>query len=121
MSFDYVACIEMAIFDMTSLTGTFQAVNGAAQQVGTSSVGFEDNIKIMQIYNDGDTGITLSFDSVINHLYIPAKGTLIVDFQANHQAAGPCGAGKKNGRKGQLIFGKGTASSAGNLYISGYR
>ena len=120
MSFDYFACIEMAIFNTSGLSGSYQIVNGAAQQTGTGSVGFQDDIKIMQVYNDGTTAVTLSFDGLINHLYIPSKATLIVDFQANHPNPGSFGAGTKNGRKGQLIYGKGTAGT-GNLYISGYR
>jgi hypothetical protein len=122
MELDTFQCIEMAIFDATTLTGTYQVMNGAAQQAGTSSVGFEYDIKILKIYNDGSTGVTISYDGVINNDYLPSKGTMIIDLQANHRDNSSYAAGTLNGRKGQLVYGKGTASSAGlNIYISGYR
>lgn len=119
---DSFSCIEMAIFDASTLTGSFQVMNGAAQQTGTGSVGFQDQIKILKFYNDGSTGVIISYDGVINDDFIPSKGTLIIDLQANHADNASDGAGTKIGRKGQLVFGKGTASSAGlNIYISGYK
>jgi len=114
-------CIEMAIFDASTLTGSFQTMNGAAQQSGTSSVGFQAPIKMLKFYNDGSTGVTISYDGSINHDYIPSKGTLIIDLQTNHTNNSAYGAGELRGRLGQLVWGKGTASSAGlNIYISGY-
>ncbi len=122
MNLDTFQCIEMAIFDATTLTGTYQVMNGASQQAGTSSVGFQNDIKLLKFYNDGSTGVTISYDGVINHDYIPSKGTLIIDLQANHADNSSYSSGTLNGRKGQLVWGKGSASSAGlNIYISGYR
>lgn len=118
---DTMQCIELAIFDATTLSGTYQVMNGASQQTGTSSVGFQYDIKVLKIYNDGSTGVTISYDSVINHDYLPSKGTMIIDLQTNHRDNGSSGSGQLVGRQGQLVFGKGTASSAGlNIYISGY-
>ncbi len=115
-------CIEMAVFDATTLTASYQVMNGATQQADTGSVGFEDDIKILKFYNDGTTGVTISYNGVVKHDYIPSKGTLIVDLQTNHANIGIGGQGTKYGRKGQLVYGKGTASSAGlNIYISGFR
>lgn len=118
MSFN---CVEMAVFDATTLTGSYQIMNGATQQADTGSVGFQDDIKILKVYNDGSTGVTISFDGVVKHDYLPTKGTMIIDLQANH--ANDSGAqGTKYGRKGQLVYGKGSASSAGlSIYITGYR
>ena len=115
-------CIEMDVFDATTLTGSYQVMNGAAQQADTGAVGFSDDIKILKIYNDGSTGVTISFDSVVKNDYLPSKGTMIIDLQSNHSTAATYGNGTLNGRKGQLVYGKGSASSAGlNIYISGYR
>lgn len=115
-------CIEMAVFDASTLTASYQIMNGASQQADTGAVGFEDDIKILKIYNDGSTGVTISFNAVKKQDYLPSKGTMIIDLQANHANNSSYGSGTKNGRKGQLIYGKGTASSAGlNIYISGYR
>lgn len=122
MDLDTFTCIEMAIFDASTLTGTYQGMNLAAQQTGTSSVGFQSDIKILKIYNDGTTGVTISYDGVINHDYLPSKGTMIIDLQANHNDNSGYSSGRLNGRQGQIVYGKGTASSAGfNIYISGYR
>lgn len=116
------SCIEMAVFDASTLTGSYQVMNGASQQADTGSVGFEDDIKVLKFYNDGSTGVTISYDGVKKMDYIPSKGTLIVDLQANHANEGVGGQGTKYGRKGQLVYGKGSASSAGlNIYISGFR
>lgn len=118
MSFN---CVEMGVFDATTLTGSYQIMNGATQQADTGSIGFQDDIKILKVYNDGSTSVTISFDGIVKHDYLPTKGTMIIDLQANH--ANDCGAqGTKYGRKGQLVYGKGSASSAGlSIYISGYR
>ena len=122
MELNSFECIEMSIFDASSLTGTYQVMNGAAQQSGTSSIGFQKDIKILKVYNDGSTGVTISYDGVINNDYLPSKGTMIIDLQSNHADNSAYGSGTKYGRKGQLVWGKGTASSAGlNIYISGYR
>lgn len=122
MELDIFECIEMAIFDATTLTGTYQVMNGAAQQAATSSIGFQKDIKILKIYNDGSTGVTISYDGVINNDYLPSKGTMIIDLQTNHRDNSGYSSGRLNGKKGQLVWGKGTASSAGlSIYISGYR
>ena len=122
MELDTFQCIELAIFDATTLTGTYQVMNGAAQQAGTSSVGFQKDIKILKVYNDSSAGVTISYDGVINHDYLPSKGTMIIDLQTNHRDSSSYASGTLNGRKGQVVWGKGTASSAGlNIYISGYR
>lgn len=126
----YFDCIEMAIFDATTLDPNIYALlNGAAQQPGLSNIGFESDIKILKIYNDGSTGVTLSYgrrnsddSDYLDQDYLPSKGTMIIDLQTNHADNSAYGAGTKYGRKGQLVYGKGTASSAGlNIYISGYR
>jgi hypothetical protein len=119
---DSFQCIEMAVFDANSLSGTYQAMNGAAQQADTGSVGFQDDIKILKIYNDGSTGVTISFNGVVKHDYLPSKGTQIIDLQTNHKDWGTHGTGTLNGRKGQIVYGKGSSSTAGlNIYITGYR
>ena len=122
MELDTFTCIEMAVFDATTLTGSYQAMNGAAQQADTGSVGFQSDIKILKIYNDGSTGVTISYDGVVKNDYLPSKGTMILDLQSNHADNSGYGAGTNYGRKGQIVYGKGTASSAGlSIYISGYR
>lgn len=120
--FDFFTCIEMAVFDATTLTGDFAVMNGAAEQPIGGATGFSEDIKILKIYNDGSTGVTISYDGETPHDYIPSKGTMILDLQTNHKDYAGLASGVLVGRKGQLVWGSGTASSAGlNIYISGYR
>lgn len=109
--FSSFQCIPMAVFNTATLAGTYAALN---------TTGFADDIKILKIYNAGTLGVTISYDSVTDHDFWPAGATLIIDLQTNHADNSSYGAGTLNGRKGQIIFGKGTAG-VGNLYISGYR
>lgn len=104
-------CIPRAVFNTATLTGTYSALNGT---------GFGDDIKILKIYNAGTQGIDISYDGVTDHDFYPAGATLIIDLQTNHSDNSAYGAGTLNGRKRQIIWGKGTAGT-GNLYIVGYR
>lgn len=104
-------CIPMATFASASVTGSYQSLNGS---------GFGDDIKILKVYNGSTLGITISYDGVTDHDFWPAGATLIIDLQTNHSDNSAYGAGTLNGRKGQIIYGKGTAGT-GSLYISGYR
>jgi hypothetical protein len=103
--------ITRAVFDTSTLTGTYQTLN---------STGFSGNIKSLKIYNAGTNGIDISYDGVTDHDYFPAGATIILDLQANHSTDSSNGMGILEGRKGQIIYGKGTAGT-GNLYIIGYR
>ena len=104
-------CIPRAVFNTASLTGSYQALNGT---------GFGDDIKILKIYNAGTLGIDISYDGTTDHDYFPAGATQIIDLQANHADNSAYSSGTLNGRKGQVIYGKGKAGT-GNLYIIGYR
>lgn len=109
--FNTFQCIPRAVFNTASLTGSYQSLNGT---------GFGDDIKILKIYNAGTVGIDISYDGVADHEYFPSGATIIIDLQTNHADSSSYGAGTLIGRKGQIIFGKGTAGT-GNLYIVGYR
>lgn len=106
-----VQCITRADFDTTTLSGTYQPLNGS---------GFSDDIKVFQMYNGGSVAIDISFDGVNPHAVWPAGSTLIVDFQTNHSDNASNGAGTLNGRKGQIIWGK-TVEHPTYLFMSGYR
>lgn len=114
-------CVEMAICVSTDLNSSYKAMNSSTYQTGTSSEGFEYDIKILKMYNDSDVGVTISYDGIINHDYLPSKGTMIIDLQTNHADNAAYGAGTLNGRQGQLVYGKQTGATTGNIYISGYR
>lgn len=104
-------CIPRAVFNTATLTGTYASLN---------STGFSDDIKILKIYNGGTLGIDISYDGVTDHDFFPAGATIIIDLQTNHADNASSGAGTLYGRKGQILFGKGTAG-VGNLYIIGFR
>ena len=104
--------IPAVSFDLTTLTGSFQSLNGS---------GFSDDIKIMKIFNpSATTGVDISYDGVNKHDYWPPGATLIIDFQTNHADNASNGAGTLNGRKGQIIYGR-TSSTSAQLQIAGYR
>lgn len=105
-------CITAASFDPTTLTGSFQAMNGS---------GFSDDIKILKIFNPSTTiGIDISYDGVNKHDYWPPGATMVFDFQTNHADNASNGSGTLYGRKGQIIYGR-TSSTTSQVQISGYR
>ncbi len=105
-------CIMAVSFDLTTLTGSFQALNGS---------GFSDDIKMLKVFNPSTTtGIDISYDGVNKHDYWPPGATIIFDFQTNHADNASSGAGTLYGRKGQIIYGR-TSSTSTQLQIAGYR
>ncbi len=110
METNYFRCIPMKVFDTATLSGTYQSLN---------TTGFARDIKILKIYNAGTLGVTVSYDSVTDHDFFPAGATILMDLQANHDCDSAYSSGKKTGRQGQIIYGKGSAG-IGNLYIIGF-
>lgn len=108
---EYFQAITAVSFDVTTLTGSFQSLNGS---------GFSDDVKILKMYNPSASGIDISFDGVTKHDYWPPGGTLIIDFQTNHGTDSSNAMGRLHGRKGQIIYGRTTTTSA-QLQISGYK
>ena len=104
-------CITAASFDLSTLTGSFQSLNGT---------GFSDDIKILKIYNGSAVAVDISYDGVTKHDFWPVGATLIIDLQANHSDNSAYGAGTLNGRKGQIIYGR-TSTTATQLQMAGYR
>lgn len=109
--FDFVACIPNASFDLTTLTGSFQPLNGT---------GTTENIKQLVIFNGGAVGVDISYDGVTKHDFWPSGATIVLDFQANHGDNPPYGSGTKYLRAGQIIWGR-TSTTSTHLQISGYR
>lgn len=107
----YFECITMATYDTSGLAGTYAVMNTG---------GFSDDIKILKIVSESDVGVTISYDGSTDNDYLKAGQSMIVDLQTNHACNSAYGSGTKGGRKGQLVYGKGSAGT-GNLYIIGYR
>lgn len=110
-----------AQFNLSSLTSSYQALNGAGTQSDASQIGFSDTAKVMKIYNPSTTvSLDISFDGVNDHDFIPPLSTLIVDFQTNHYDGPIFSSGQWNVAKYQILWGK-TASNPTFLQIIGYR
>jgi hypothetical protein len=109
--YSWVQAIPNASFDLTTLTGSFQPLNGT---------GLGDDVKELVIYNGGAVGVDISYDGVTKHDFWPAGATIVLDFQANHANQALGGQGTKYLRKGQIIWGR-TSSTSTQLQISGYR
>lgn len=106
-----VQCVPKAEFDMATLTGSYQAMNGT---------GFTEAVKILKIYNPSTTvSIDVSLDGTVTHDFIPPLSTLIVDFQTNHNNDPRSSSGTLRVGKGQILYGK-TAVHPTYLQMIGY-
>lgn len=110
---DYVSGVTKTTFDPATLTANFQPLNGS---------GFSDCVRIWKLWNgSASLPIEISFDGVTAHDYIPPQGTLIVDFQTNHDNNSSNSSGTKVFRKGQVIWGRTPPGLSANfLQIIGY-
>lgn len=104
-------CIPIASINPVGLGATFVPLNGS---------GFDDDIKILKIYNGGTVGVDISFDGVTQHDYWPPGATIIIDFQTNHADNSAYGSGTLYGRKGQIIYGR-DATNSTYVKMTGFR
>ena len=107
---DYIQHIPMITFDTSGLTGSFGILNAA---------GFPEAIKLLVVYNGGSNAFTFSLDGVEEGQFFPPEATFTFDIQSNHATNSAYSSGTKVARKGQFVYGKGSAGT-GNIYISGY-
>lgn len=111
LELDSVQCIPNASFDLATLTGSFQPLNGT---------GTTEDIKQLVVFNGGTVGVDISYDGVTKHDYWPPGATMIFDFQTNHANNPNSSSGTKYLRAGQIIWGR-TSTTSTHLQISGYR
>lgn len=115
-----VVCTLKAQFNPASLTNSYQPLNGAGTQSNVNQVGFNDAVKILKIFNPSTTiSIDISLDGVNDHDFIPPGGTLIVDFQTNHEDGPIYGTGTLVVAESQILYGK-TAAQPTYIQIIGY-
>lgn len=93
-------------FNSASLTSSYAAVN---------PLGLDGAVFNLFIINDGSTPVTISYDGVTDHDYLPDIATRIIDFQNNAQPMSMLALLKK----GTVIYVKGTAGT-GTIAISGF-
>ena len=98
--------IEMESINSAALTGGFDAINPN---------GLEHSCFMLRVINDSDTDVTISFDGVVDHDYLPAGELLQIDVQPNLQRGGST-AGI---RQGTVIYVLGAAGT-GLIYVTGY-
>jgi hypothetical protein len=102
-----VKALTMATFNTTGLTTAYQSANGA---------GFSNAIFFLRIVNDSDRDITISYNGVADHDYIPIGGALEIGSQQNAQP---------NAKEALFpvrtqVFVKGASAGTGIVTISGY-
>lgn len=87
------------------------SVSSSYQAVGTT---FTNPIRIMKITNNSTQDITISWDGLTDHEYIPAGSFLLLDVSSNAEFSRSCEISS-----GTQILAKGTAGT-GTIYISTY-
>ena len=96
-------------FDASTLTGTYQSINGT----GTSGPA-----KAFKFYNSSTSLVVLSFDGTTDHDFVPPGSAFVFDGQANNE-----GSGGKRGHyflsKGQIVYAK-TSSDTDRLIMAVY-
>ncbi len=98
-------------FDASTLTGTFQAINGS---------GSSDSFIAFKIYNSSSNLIIFTYNGVDEHDFVPPGGTFIFDAQTNSDSSGNSAAGHKSLPAGTVVSAK-TSSNTNRLLMVGYR
>lgn len=85
------------------------SINGTLQIVGST---FTKPIILLKLVNDSDTAVTVSYDGVTDHDYVPANGFALYDANANRY--------RDNGGMqfdvGSGVYVRGSAGT-GNFYV----
>lgn len=84
---------------------------GSYQQIGTE---LTYPTRIIKIYNGSSVGITISWDGINDHEFLPSTGFLLLDVSTNRQSNFQCQISE-----GTAFFAKGSAGS-GLVYLSTY-
>lgn len=101
---------DLVNFDASTLTGTYQAINGT----GTS-----DACIAFKFYNSSSSLVILSYDGVNDHDFVTPGGAFIFDAEANADGWGGSG-GHKELHAGTIVYAK-TSSNTDRLIMVGYR
>jgi hypothetical protein len=96
----------LASFNSTGLTGSLKVVNAA---------GFAGPVVLLRIINDCNKAITISYDGAINHDYLAAGSTLMLNLQTNSAPNNYVAMLKK----GASVYVSGAAGT-GYIYVAAY-
>lgn len=106
-----VKTIPLTVFDMSTLTASFQAINGN---------GFEFPLFFIRFENASTADVTISYDGVTPHEFLAGTAASIprqileINFLTSFPSQGYIAFAKDT-----KVFVRGTAGT-GNLYLSGY-
>lgn len=104
---DKIQALELTSLGAAVFNNTYQAIN---------PLGFEGPANQITIYNYTDKAIFISYDGLVNHLFIPSGGNYTIYAQLNSQPT--------NNRclfpKGAIVYLKSAVAGAGDVYLSGF-
>lgn len=106
MAQNTVKPLLLGSFASASVTANFAAVNG---------LGFAHPPFFIRIVNASNTAVTVSYNGVDDHEYVPANSVFELPSQANAQPNAQVALFPKN----TVVYVKGTAG-VGTIYVSGY-
>jgi len=106
MAKNYVAAIPMTSIDAATFTGNYQAINAA---------GLPEACMLVRLINDSNRDVTISYDGVNPHDYVPSTERLELNLQANSQPNGYVALLKQ----GTVLY-VAAAAGTGFVYLAGY-
>jgi hypothetical protein len=101
-----VQAVPLTSLSSAFLTAAYDSINSA---------GLPQSCFLLKIVSTSTTGVTISYDGVTDHDYLPAGLTMEVNAQTNSQPNNWIA----NFQKGTVVWVKGTAGT-GNIYVVGY-
>lgn len=106
MAQNSVKALTLSSLDSAAVVATYSAINGS---------GFAKPIFFLRIVNASNAAITISYDGVNDHEYIPANGVFELPAQTNSQPNAQTALFSAR----TIVYVKGTAG-VGTIYLSGY-
>jgi len=106
MANNKIKALELASFNTTGLSGTYQVIN---------SDGLQHPCVILRIVNDSNQDVTVSFDGSTDNDFVPTGTSLVLNGQSN---ALP-NSFVANFSQGTKVYVKGSTGT-GSIYLAGY-
>jgi hypothetical protein len=100
---------DLVNFDASTLTGSYQAINGSG-----SSTPFS----VIKFYNSSSNLIIISYDGVTDQDFVPPGGSFILDIRANADDIRGT-SNHKALKKGTVVYAK-TSSNTDRLIMAAY-
>ena len=105
MSQNRIAAIEKYYIDSSTFTGGFDVL----------CPGLDEACFLIRIINASNRAVSISYDGILYHDYVPAGETLQLSFQANNRPKSHV----NQLAKGTKVYVTGAAGT-GNVYLAGY-